>query len=87
MALRVVRPASIRDDRLILTEEVAARLNVTPKTIRRWVAKAGLPCIRLGGKLQFLWSQVLRWVIAKSELAEQHTPAVDDIMRKLGLCR
>lgn len=85
MALRLARPVVPRDDRTINVGEVAARLQASTRTVRRWIAKDGLPCLRQGRKMLFLWSEIVGWLLQKRELASRGNPAVNDIMRKLGL--
>jgi len=38
------------DDTYYTVEEVAARVRVTPETVRRWLREARLPGVRPGGK-------------------------------------
>jgi excisionase family DNA binding protein len=40
--------------------EVARRLSVSTRTIEREVSK-GLPHVRVGGQLRFLWEAVAQW--------------------------
>ena len=47
--------------------EVADYLRVNEKTIRRWINSQGLPCLRLGGRLRFNGSDILRWTSARQE--------------------
>jgi excisionase family DNA binding protein len=51
------------DDQLLRAIEVARLLNVSAKTIGRWAANAGLPCIRtIGGRRRFYWADVAAWL-------------------------
>jgi excisionase family DNA binding protein len=43
-------------------EQVASFLNVSPKTVRRLVAKRELPCLRVGGQLRFSAGELQRWL-------------------------
>ena len=54
-------------ERLLLVGEVAEVLRVNERTVRRWVAQEGLPCIHLGTRLRFSQRNVLRWVSAREE--------------------
>jgi excisionase family DNA binding protein len=49
------------------TGETAAYLGVHERTVRRLVARDGLPCVRVGSRLRFDPSDVLRWVAARKE--------------------
>src|SRR5262249_35352360 len=53
--------------RLLLLREVAGLLRVNERTVRRWIASDGLPCVRLGTRLRFSERNVLRWVSAREE--------------------
>jgi excisionase family DNA binding protein len=49
--------------------EMAARLGVNPRTIRRMIRDDGLPCMRMGKNvLRFDARKVLEWFDAKFEL-------------------
>jgi excisionase family DNA binding protein len=45
--------------------DVAAFLRVHEKDVYRFAARDGLPCVRLGRRLRFDPSDVLRWVSAR----------------------
>lgn len=51
-------------ERLYLTpEQVAALLQVSPKTVYRWAAQdATMPTLRVGGVVRFPRERVLRWL-------------------------
>ena len=53
--------------RLLTLHEVADRLAVSPRTIRRLVASGELPCLRVGAQLRFDPSDVLRQLQAWKE--------------------
>ena len=54
-------------EQLLTLREVAGYLRVHERTVRRWVAQEGLPCIHLGARLRFSARNVLRWVSAREE--------------------
>lgn len=61
----VVRPAEPRElPRLLTLPEVAQVLQVSPKTVRRLVAR-GFPHIRFGRVLRFDPADVHRWLVAR----------------------
>ena len=60
-------PRSNQSERLLLLREVAELLRVNERTVRRWITREGLPCIRLGSRLRFSPRNVLRWVSAREE--------------------
>jgi|CXWL01.1.fsa_nt_gi excisionase family DNA binding protein len=62
-------PSTLTGDRprLLTLHEVAGYLQVHPKTVQRWIAHAGLPCVRIGKSIRFDPTDVLRWVSAKKE--------------------
>jgi excisionase family DNA binding protein len=51
------------EDEILRPIEVARLLNVRPKTIGRWAANEGLPCIRtIGGHRRYFWADVAAWL-------------------------
>jgi len=60
-------PSAAQAERLLLVREVAGLLRVNERTVRRWIAREGLPCIHLGTRLRFSLRNVLRWVSAREE--------------------
>jgi excisionase family DNA binding protein len=51
------------EDELLRSIEVARLLNVSSKTIARWAADEGLPCIRtIGGHRRYYWADVAEWL-------------------------
>jgi predicted DNA-binding transcriptional regulator AlpA len=51
------------EDQLLRAIEVARLLNVSPKTIGRWAAHDGLPCIyTIGGYRRYYWGDVAAWL-------------------------
>lgn len=64
---------TIADD-LLTFEELAAELNVTPRTIQRWHARRkGPPRIRMGGRIYFRAGAVRAWIL-EQEQAEPRSP-------------
>ena len=59
----------IGDAELLLTAEmVAARLNVAPKTIRKWRYERVLPddaMVKLRHHVRYRWGRILRWLQTK----------------------
>ena len=54
-------------ERLLTLREVAEFLQLDERTIRRWIASKGFPCVHLGTRLRFSQRDVLRWVSAREE--------------------
>ena len=54
-------------ERLLTLRQVAKLLQFDERTIRRWIARHGFPCFRLGTRLRFSQRNVLRWVSAREE--------------------
>lgn len=55
----------IGDDDLLTAEQLAARLNVAPKTIRKWRYERVLPpdtMVKYRHQVRYRWSKVLRWL-------------------------
>jgi len=50
---------------LLTVPEVAAYLQVSPKTVRRLVAKRAIPCVRIGAMVRFQPADLLRFVAAR----------------------
>lgn len=61
------RPKGDRLVPLLTLREVAGLLNVSPKTIRRLVARGSLPCVRFGRVLRFQQADLFRFVEARKE--------------------
>lgn len=49
-------------------QDAAEFLKVHVKTVYRFHRTRGLPCVRVGGRIRFLRSDVLRWASARREL-------------------
>jgi len=61
-------PADAATGRQLMTiDQVAAFLNVSPKTVRRLMQR-GLPSVRVGRLVRFAERDVLRWVEARKEV-------------------
>lgn len=52
-------------EHLWTVREVAKFLGFHEKTVYLWVARGELPCVRVGGRLRFRASDLLRWVDAQ----------------------
>jgi excisionase family DNA binding protein len=55
------------DSALWTAQEVAAFLRLNEQTVRRMAARGDLPCVRVGGGLRFVPSDITRWVSARKE--------------------
>ncbi|WP_372808092.1 PTS sugar transporter subunit IIA [Pontiella sp.] len=58
-------------------KQVAELLNVSDKTIYRWIAAAQIPFYRVGSQYRFSRSEVQRWVAAQSSTPGDVPAAVD----------
>ena len=54
-------------DNLITTEELATILRVSSQTIRNWVARRKIPCVRIGRKNLFQKRSLQKWLNQKEE--------------------
>ena len=54
-------------EHLLTLPELAERLQLSEKTIRRMIAGGRLPCVRIGRQLRFLPGDVFRWLRARKE--------------------
>ena len=52
---------------LLTAHELAQRLRVSEKTLRRWTVAERLPCIRVGRLVRFDPGDVSRWLSARKE--------------------
>src|ERR1041384_7632157 len=52
---------------LLTIEQVATYLRVNAKTVRRWVAKRRIPCVRIGTRLRFDYGDIVSWVRQRKE--------------------
>jgi excisionase family DNA binding protein len=55
-------------EQLLTISELAERLSLSERTIRRMVGGGQLPCLRLGRQLRFVPGDVLRWLAARKEV-------------------
>lgn len=62
-------------DTYLTSDDVAARLQVVPKTVRKLVATQGLPAFRVGKRLRFVETEVDAWIAARSGSAPADTAA------------
>jgi excisionase family DNA binding protein len=51
-----------RNDEVLTTEQLAERLNVSPRTIFNWMRQRNLPATRIGKTIRFCWRHVQRWL-------------------------
>ena len=51
-----------RPDRLLTVDEVAARLQVKPRTVYHWVHEQYIPSIKLGSLIRFDQTSITTWV-------------------------
>lgn len=56
--------------------EAARLLNVSEKTLYRWISERKLPSLRINGQYRFSRSELLEWA------SSQHVPVSPDIMRE-----
>lgn len=54
--------AGRKADRLLTVDEVAAWLQVKPRTIYQWVHEGYIPVIKLGSLVRFDQASILAWV-------------------------
>lgn len=52
----------LTDEKLIKIEVVAERLNVSGRTVNRWITEKGLPAYKPGRDFYLLWSEVQKWL-------------------------
>jgi excisionase family DNA binding protein len=51
-----------KQETYLKTQDVAARLNVSTKTINRWIHKKGLPAVKIFGVVRIPEKEFNRWV-------------------------
>lgn len=54
---------------LLSIRDVAARLSVSEKTVRRLIASGELPALKVGGRLRVDDGELRAWLYAESEAA------------------
>ena len=60
-------------DLLMTQEQLAQALRVSSSTI--WaLRKQGLPCMRVGKQLRFIWAEVAHWLHRPQDVAMSSTP-------------
>lgn len=58
-------------DRPYLTaEQLAGRVGVSVRTVRRWVAETDIPHRRVGDVIRFVFDEVDEWMKARAQPAE-----------------
>ena len=50
---------------LLTADQLGARLDISPDTLRKWVTRDGCPCVRAGRKLRFREQAVIAWLEAR----------------------
>lgn len=63
----VSKRMAVELEQLLTIPELAERLCLSDKTIRRMVVREHMPCVRLGRQLRFAPGDVLRWLAARKE--------------------
>lgn len=53
--------------RLLTISQLATYLNVSSKTVRRWVATRRIPCVRIGTRIRFEHGDIASWVRQRKE--------------------
>jgi hypothetical protein len=68
--VRASGPADLGPTDLLTLDEVAQRLRLSPKTIKRLRRDAGLPLFRIlpNGALFGCWPEIARWVLKRRSL-------------------
>jgi len=56
------------ESRMLIAIEVALWLRVTPGTVYAWAAAGKIPCVRLGGAVRFVHSDIERWIHKRTSL-------------------
>lgn len=59
---------------MLTVEEVAAVLRVHPRSIQRWAHAGRFATVRVGRSYRIPRADVLRWMLAASRPAEEHSP-------------
>ena len=54
--------------RLLTIPQLASYLNVSSKTVRRWVATRRIPCVRIGTRIRFERGDIASWVRQRKEV-------------------
>ena len=67
-----------QDDQQITKKEMAARMQVTPRTIDAWMARGLVPYRKIGRTVRFDWDEV------REHLKLRSRPAVVPVVRKPG---
>jgi excisionase family DNA binding protein len=49
-------------DEVLTVRELARRLRVSERTLFTWTKQRGLPVVRVGKTLRFLWAHVREWL-------------------------
>lgn len=65
LGLPAAPPLQPGSGRLLTLREVAEYLAVSERTVRRLIAAADLPCLRIGSQIRFDPATLLRWISAR----------------------
>jgi excisionase family DNA binding protein len=52
---------------LLTVRQVAERLGIHEKTLRRWATSGRFPCVRIRSRIRFDLQDVLKWISARKE--------------------
>lgn len=71
------------------TKEAAAYLGVSVDTIRRWVHKEGLPCLRMAGGRKWLFKKeyIDRWMEKRMNIDQQFEEKYEKEYGKLRILK
>jgi predicted DNA-binding transcriptional regulator AlpA len=77
-----VQPDFGAADHYLGLRDVAARLGLSPRTVRARVAQAvdPLPAYRVGGRLLFRWPEVTAWVARRRVRGVEVDAIVDEVL-------
>jgi excisionase family DNA binding protein len=53
---------SERSDEVLTVKQLSQRLAISERTVANWIRQRGLPVVRVGKSLRFVWADVREWL-------------------------
>lgn len=54
-------------------EQLADKLQINERTVRRWAKDGKIPCYRLGVEIRFNEPEIVEWILSRPKLPRKNT--------------
>jgi excisionase family DNA binding protein len=51
-----------RNDEVLTVKQLSQRLAISERTVANWIRQRGLPVVRIGKSVRFVWAHVRAWL-------------------------